>query len=177
MSSAGDPDPPDGFADFVGATSPRLLRAAWLLTGDAGMAEDLLQTAFARAWAHWRRIRDDGNPEAYVRRILFTTHATWWRRRWRGEVPADAVPDRAADADESDAVVSRAVMRAALACLSHRQRAIVILRFMEDQSEAETAAILGCSVGAVKSQTSRALTRLRSHHGLRAAVFNQEVSA
>jgi RNA polymerase sigma-70 factor (sigma-E family) len=177
MFNASDPDPPEGFADFVGATSPRLLRAAWLLTGDAGLAEDLLQTAFARAWPHWRRIRSEGNPEAYIRRILFTTHATWWRRKWRGEVPVEAVPEQLARADESDTVVSRTVMRAALASLSQRQRAIVILRFMDDQSEAETAAILGCSVGAVKSQTSRALTRLRAHNELRAAVFDQEVAA
>lgn len=176
MFNAGDPDPPEGFAQFVGATSPRLLRAAWLLTGDAGLAEDLLQTAFARAWPNWRRISGEGNPEAYVRRILFTTHATWWRRKWRREVPFEAVTEPAAYEDESEAVVSRAVLRTALASLSQRQRAIVILRFMEDRSEAETAAILGCSVGAVKSQTSRALTRLRAHNGLR-AVFNQEVAA
>jgi RNA polymerase sigma-70 factor (sigma-E family) len=167
--------PPGAFAEFVAAASPRLLRAAWLLTGDAGRAEDLLQTAFARAWPHWRRISATGDPEAYVRRVLFTTNATWWRRRWRSETPTASLPDRPEPLDESDEVARREVVRGALATLTRGQRAVVVLRFVEDLSEVETARILGCSVGTVKSQTSRALSRLRDDSGLRALLV-QEVS-
>src|SRR5690349_19206764 len=82
------------FDDFVALRSEALLRTAYLLTRDHGLAEDLLQTALTKAWGAWRRI--DGSHEAYVRKILVTTYATWWRRKWRGEVPADTLPDTAA---------------------------------------------------------------------------------
>jgi RNA polymerase sigma-70 factor (sigma-E family) len=162
--------PPDGFADFVTARSPALLRAAWLLTGDAGKAEDLLQTALARAWPHWRRVSAKGDPEAYVRRILFTTYVTWWRRRWRIETPVDQLPDHAAATDEAEAVVHRDTVRAALARLTRGQRAVLVLRFVEDRSEADAADLLGCSVGTVKSQTSKALARLRADDVFRTAI-------
>jgi DNA-directed RNA polymerase specialized sigma24 family protein len=83
------------FADFVAVASPGLLRSAWLLTGDAGRAEDLLQTALAKTWRHWTRVVQAGNPEAYVRRVVFTTYVSWWRRRWRAEVPGLSVIDTA----------------------------------------------------------------------------------
>jgi RNA polymerase sigma-70 factor (sigma-E family) len=164
-------EPPQGFADFVSARSPRLLRAAWLLTGDASRAEDLLQTALARTWPHWRRVAEMGDPEAYVRRVLFTTYATWWRRRWRTETPVAAPPE--ASHDETDQVLRRHTVRAALARLTRGQRAVVVLRFFEDRSEAQTAEILGCSIGTVKSQTSRALARLRADEALRAALTEE----
>ncbi|GIF67483.1 hypothetical protein Ais01nite_55180 [Asanoa ishikariensis] len=75
--------PPDGFTEFVAARSDALLRSAWLLTGDTGRAEDLLQTVLATVWGRWPRIVAGGHPEAYVRRVLFTTYISWWRRRWR----------------------------------------------------------------------------------------------
>lgn len=78
---------PTDFEDFVRARSAGLLRSAWFLTGDAGLAEDLLQTALAKAWRHWPRVMRADNPEAYVRQVIFTTYATWWRRRWRAESP------------------------------------------------------------------------------------------
>src|SRR3954470_234133 len=81
-----------GFDEFVATRSPALLRTAYLLTGDHGLAEDLLQTALAKCWFAWVRI--DGPPEPYVRRALATTYATWWRRRWRGERPTGQLPDR-----------------------------------------------------------------------------------
>ncbi|MCZ9344204.1 SigE family RNA polymerase sigma factor, partial [Streptomyces sp. TRM76130] len=81
-TNGGAPD----FEEFVEACGPRLLRVAWLLTTDAHLAEDLLQTALAKVWPKWRRIADE-HPEAYVRRTIVTTHASWWQRRWRGEVP------------------------------------------------------------------------------------------
>jgi DNA-directed RNA polymerase specialized sigma24 family protein len=80
--------PPDGFAEFVAARSAALLRTAWLLTGDAGRAEDLLQTALAASWRRWRHVVAGGYPEAYVRRAIVTAYLSWWRRRWRAEVPA-----------------------------------------------------------------------------------------
>ena len=149
---------PEGFAEFVATASPRLLRTAYLLTRDAGHAEDLLQTALARAWRAWGRI--DGAPEPYVRRIMVNTYATWWRRRWRTEAPTAVLPEPAAASPE-DAVDQREWLWAALGKLPRRQRAAVVLRYYEDLPETEVAALLGCSVGTVKSQTSRALAKLR----------------
>ncbi len=163
MTSAGD------FDEFVDARSASLLTAAWLLTGDWHRAEDLLQTALAKAYLRWTKIRPGGH-EAYVRRILMTTYATWWRRSWRAERPTEIVPEPATAADqgpELDAVELRLELMDALAGLSRGQRATVVLRFYFDLSEAETAAALDCSVGTVKSQTSRALSRLRRSTVLR----------
>lgn len=149
------------FDAFVGARSSALLRTAYLLTRDHALAEDLLQTALTKAWFAWRRI--DGDPEAYVRRILVNTYATWWRRRWNGERATDELPEpattgRSTAHDRSDASHD---LWAALGRLPRKQRAVVVLRYVEDLSEAETARVLGCSVGNVKSQASRALAKLR----------------
>ena len=154
------------FDDFVAARSRPLLKAAWLLTGDWQRAEDLLQTALAKAYLRWHRIQP-GRQEAYVRRILVTTYATWWRRAWKSELPSAELPEAATDPDAFDAVELRRELRQALSGLSGRQRATVVLRFYFDLSEAETAATLQCSVGTVKSQTARALTRLRESNVLR----------
>jgi RNA polymerase sigma-70 factor (sigma-E family) len=151
-------DIPEGFEEFVAASSPRLLRTAFLLTRDEGHAEDLLQTALARAWRAWRRV--SGDPEPYVRRIIVNTHATWWRRRWRGEEPTERLPDRPAES-ALDAVGDREWLWQALGRLPRKQRAVVVLRFYEDLTEAQTAELMGCSVGTVKSQASRALAKLR----------------
>ena len=150
-----------GFEAFVDARSDRLLGTAVLLTQDRALAEDLLQTALAKAWFAWSRI--DGDPEPYVRRILVNTYMSWWRRRWNGEVPSQAVPDHAApaDADRHAGADARHDLATALARLPKRQRAVVVLRFYEDMSERQVARLLGCSVGTVKSQTSRALAKLR----------------
>jgi DNA-directed RNA polymerase specialized sigma24 family protein len=83
----------DGFAQFVAARERALQRTAWLLTGDWGLAEDLVQTALARSWPHWERIRRRDNPEVYVRRVMVNTWLTWSRRRWRSEQASDAVRD------------------------------------------------------------------------------------
>lgn len=147
-----------GFDEFVATRSPALLRTAYLLTGDHGLAEDLLQTALAKCWFAWGRI--DGPPEPYVRRALATTYATWWRRRWRGERPTGQVPDRG-DPAATSLVEDRDALWRALGALPRRQRAVVVLRYYEDLSEAETAAALGISAGTVKSQAAKALTALR----------------
>ena len=154
-------EPPTGFAEFVAARSPALLRAAWLLTGDVGRAEDLLQVAFARAWRHWSRIAD-GNPEGYVRRVLFRSYLNWWRRGWRAEVPTSVPPERASDHDVAGDLASRDAIHGALRGLTRRQRAVVIARYVDDRSVAETAELLGCSPGTVKALAFRALATLRA---------------
>lgn len=150
----------EGFNDFVATRSARLLRVAFLLTHDWARAEDLLQTALARAWFAWGRIRSD--PEPYVRRILVTTYASWWRRRWNGEHPTEQerLPERSAP-DEHGPLDDRDALWRALKRLPKRQRAVVVLRYFEDLSEAEVADMLGTTVGTVKSQASKALAKLR----------------
>jgi RNA polymerase sigma-70 factor (ECF subfamily) len=149
------------FTAFVATRSPALLRTAFMLTGDDRAAEDLLQTALLATVRHWRRIRERESLEAFVRRVMVNERRSWFRRRQSGEVAVAEIvesmtPDftgRSADAD----LVSRALLT-----LPHRQRATVVLRFFDDLSEAEVASILGCSVGTVKSQTSKALIKLRA---------------
>ena len=150
----------EGFAAFAGANGRRLRHAARLLTGDDGRAEDLVQTALARTYLRWDRIRAD-DPMAYVRKVLFTAHADWWRRRWRHEYPTGELPDAAAPGDHAAEHAERDRLRLALATLSPRERAVVVLRFYEDLGERETAAALGIATGTVKSTCSRALAKLR----------------
>ncbi|WP_245155826.1 SigE family RNA polymerase sigma factor [Nocardioides sp. 503] len=147
-----------GFDEFVVARSTALLRTAYLLTHDHALAEDLLQTALSKAWFSWSRI--DGSPEPYVRRILVNTYATWWRRKWNGELATEELPERA-HSDASDAVSSGHDLWQAMERLPRRQRAVVVLRYFEDLTEAQTADLMSCSVGTVKSQLSKALAKLR----------------
>ena len=154
--------PGPSFDAFVAARSGALLRSAYLLTGDAALAEDLLQTAWSKVWSRWPRLVSGGDPEPYVRRVLYTTYATWWRRRWTGERPTAAVPDEPMSGDDHAVSDLRTELLAALAVLPRGQRAVLVLRYFEDRTETETAATLGCSVGTVKSQASRALARLRT---------------
>ena len=148
-----------GFRDFVVAHRQALLRTAYLLTGDHGHAEDLVQTALLKTCRHWRRVAGRGDPSAYVRRVLVTTATSWRRRLLTTEQVMDAVPERAHHdryAERSDEVLE------ALRALPPRMRAVVVLRYYEDRSEAQTAELLGCSVGTVKTQASRAMARLRT---------------
>jgi RNA polymerase sigma-70 factor (sigma-E family) len=152
------------FEAFVAGRGAALQRTAYLLTGDWALAEDLLQTSLARAYPRWNRIvRDDA--EAYVRKVIVNTWSSWWRRKWRGETPTDELPERAAD-DAYDDADRRDALRLALSRLPVKQRAVVVLRFHEDLSEAQVAALLGVSVGTVKSQASKALTKLRTDAAL-----------
>jgi RNA polymerase sigma-70 factor (sigma-E family) len=153
---------PEGFAQFVEARERALQRTAWLLTGDWGLAEDLVQTALVRTWPRWERIRRRDDPEVYVRRVLVNTWATWARRRSRGEHATQSVPDGPAPGDIAAEVAVRMAIRSALASLTARQRAVLVLRVFDDLSEAQVAAVLGCAVGTVKSTTSQALAKLRS---------------
>ena len=146
---------------FVRSRTPSLLRSAYLLTGDQHLAEDLVQTALARTHRAWSRLRESGNAEAYARRVMYHLQVSWWRRSRVPETLSGWVPDRPGPFDPGDRIAVRTTLRQALARLTASQRAVLVLRFFEDRSEAETAEVLGVSVGTVKSQTSRALQRLR----------------
>lgn len=159
-------DVDDGFGAFVAARGDALWRSAWLLTGDHQLAEDLVQTALAKSWRAWAKVGPDGY-EAYVRRVLFTTYVSWWRRKWRGERPTGELPEVATGAAATAHADARGDLVAALAELPRGQRAVVVLRYFEDLTEQQTADVLGVSVGTVKSQCSRALTALRSSPRLR----------
>jgi RNA polymerase sigma-70 factor (sigma-E family) len=155
---------PPGFREFVAGRSPALLRTAWMLTGDAQLAEDLLQTALARTWQHWSRI-ENGHPEAYVRRVMVRTNGAWWHRTRRGgetSVADPPEPARPAPRDAYRAVDDRAALTQALARLPRRQRQVVVLRYYDDLPEREVAALLGCSPGTVKSQAAKGLAKLRA---------------
>jgi len=155
---AAAPDGPVAFASFVAARGAALQRTAYLLTGDWALAEDLLQTALTKSYLAWGRIRN-ADPEAYVRKVLVTTYASWWRRRWRGEHPTEMLPDTAHEAWAG--VDDRVALTQALDRLPRRQRAVVVLRFHEDLTERQTAELLGIAVGTVKSTCARALAKLR----------------
>ncbi|MFC7242223.1 SigE family RNA polymerase sigma factor [Catellatospora aurea] len=161
-----------GFADFVAARSDALLRSAWLLTGDAGRAEDLLQTALAKAWRRWAAVERADSPEAYVRRVVFTTYVSWWRRRWRAETPSGELPERAALGDLAGTVAAQDAVARALSRLSRRARAVVVLRYVEDRPVAEVAELLGSTQGAVKVLASRALAQLRADPDLQSLVLD-----
>ncbi len=148
------------FDAYVVASGPRLKRLAFLLTGDLDTAEDLLQTAYAKALPRWSRIRTYDQPDAYMRRVLVNGRTSMWRRTRGREVLTDAVPDRPV-LDTATTAVEANDLRRALRALPDKQRAAVVLRFWCDLSEQETAAAMGVSVGTVKSHTSRGLARLR----------------
>ena len=146
---------------FVREHGAALARTAFLLTGDHQLAEDLVQTALAKVAVRWDRVTAKGHPGAYVRQTMVRTAIGWRRRRWRGELPSGDVPEQHA-IDEHLAVDRRDRLRRALLTLPPRQRVAVVLRFYEDRTEADVAELMGCSVGTVKSQTARALDRLRT---------------
>ncbi len=157
MRAADDAD----FSSFVAASSRRLLRSAYLITGDHGEAEDLLQAALERAYRRWPAIRGKDVPEAYVRKMVVTAAIDAGRRRKLRSAPLDE--DRLPGS--LDPAVERLPGRAALlSCvreLPAGQRAVLVLRYFDDLTEVETARVLGCSVGTVKSQHARAMARLR----------------
>ena len=148
------------FDEFVAGAGARLGRTAALLTGDRHQAEDLVQTALAKTYLRWHRLREPAAAEAYVRRVMVTTLIRWRRRRWLGEIPAAELPEHAGQ-DAYGAADTRDLLRTALLRLPPPQRAVLVLRYYEDMSEDEAARVLGCSRGTVKSRTSRALAALR----------------
>ena len=147
------------FEQFAAAAMPGLLRFGHVLTGDPLRAEELVQQALVSTWVRWRKIELD-QPHAYVRRAMVHTHTSWWRRsRFESALPSgyDAAAAEGTDFGERDRTF------AALRLLPPRQRAVIVLRYYEDLSEADIAGVLGCSTGTVKSQASRALRTLRTH--------------
>ncbi|TWH72603.1 RNA polymerase sigma-70 factor (sigma-E family) [Modestobacter roseus] len=145
------------FEDFVSREQAALLRLAVLLAGDRGHAEDLVQTALLKSYRHWGRVTCTGDPTAYVRRVLVTSHTSWRRRLSTTEQVVEQLPDRAAPpATEDDEE-----LRAALRALPPRMRTAVVLRYYADLSEQQTAAAMGCSASTVNTQTARGLARLR----------------
>ncbi|MGW2614231.1 SigE family RNA polymerase sigma factor [Streptomyces sp. NPDC001500] len=158
----------DRFQEFVRARWSRLVRTAYLLTGDVHHAEDLTQTALAKAYRSWRRISRSDNPEAYVRRMLVSCNSDRFRKRRVVEALTAAPPERAGRDEGAGRVEERGSLMAGLAQLPPKQRAVVVLRYWEDLSEAEVAEVLGCSQGTVKSQASKGLAKLRAYPGLTA---------
>jgi RNA polymerase sigma-70 factor (sigma-E family) len=159
---------PDGFHAYVVARQDDLLRLARMLTADWTTAQDLVQISLERVWPRWSRIVRDGDPDAYVRRVLINAHLKSGRRRWRGELPFAEVPDPPpghlagqAGGDPFEAADLRQTVRALLPSLPPRQRVVLVLRFYADLTEAAVADLLGCSVGTVKSQTAKGLRKLR----------------
>jgi len=156
-----DDDGEARFADFVVREQAALLRLAYLLAGDRGHAEDLVQTALMRTYRHWGRVAGRGEPSAYVRRVLVNAHTSWRRRPLHREQATGWIPDAAAP----DAVLPAdpaGPLGTALAALPPRMRATVVLRFYEDLSEQQTAELLGCSTSTVNTQATRGLDRLRA---------------
>ena len=150
----------DEFREFVAARSSALLRTAYLLAGDWATAEDLLQTALTKTYLAWKRLGGIEAVEPYARRVLVNTATSWWRRRWHGERPTEQLPERAGPDRHAEAL-DRDVMWRQVRALPARQRAVLVLRFYEDLSEAQVADLLEIAPGTVKSQTSRALATLR----------------
>ncbi len=154
----------DGFEAFAAAAAPQLARTAYLLTGDAGTGEDLVQDALVGLYVAWPRVSD---PYSYARRCLVNATRSRWRRRRLGwEVPVAEILDGVGHpiedrGDGTPQVAVRHVLMTALAALPERQRAVVVLRHLDDLTEAQTAQVLGVSVGTVKSQNARAMSRLR----------------
>ena len=152
-----------GFREFMTARSGQLSRFAYMLTGDHHAAEDLLQTALAKVAVRWRKISRYEQPEAFVRRVMVNEHISGWRKRRKLiEHATSEIPDTVVVPDPSDATVRQILVNRALAQLSPRQRAVLVLRFYEDLTEVQTAAELGISVGTVKSHAHDALAKLRS---------------
>lgn len=170
---------PEGFRDFVVARSPALARTAYLLTGDRGLAEDLLQEALTRVASRWPKVAGSGDPEPYVRKVLYHCAVDGWRRRRLREVLHASPAAQVADAgDAAEHTTQRVALQVALAKLTPNQRAVLVLRFFEDLTETQTAAALGCSVSTVKSQTRHALQRLQQlSPSLVDAMRNEEVDS
>jgi len=164
----------DQFREFVRSRAAPLHRAAYLLCGDWHLADDLVQEALAKTFRHWRRVQRADSPDAYVRRILINEVNRYFQRRHHVPAPFDLTnrshdPADPAHPDASGGLARRDLLLTALLALPDRQRATVVLRYLEGMTEAETADILGCSQGTVKSQTSRAL------HALNHLISRQEL--
>jgi RNA polymerase sigma-70 factor (sigma-E family) len=167
------PDDEAAFRDFVTTRSPSLLRTAYLLTGDFGLAEDAVQAMFGRVYQSWPKIRHREAADSYCRRALIREVGSWRRRRRIQHVLTDQVPERAVVHERYDEDDS---LRTALVALPHQQRAVVVLRYYADLSEAEVADLLDISAGSVKQHTHRALTKLREALGSKSTLIEETES-
>jgi RNA polymerase sigma-70 factor (sigma-E family) len=147
------------FEEFARSRGHALIRSAYLLTGDQHLAEDLVQSALARTYRVWRRHGIVDGPEAYTRKVMYHLQVSWWRRRRVRENLASALPDLASVTDPD--VETRLALQAALLLLSDRQRAVIVLRYFDDLTEAATADALGVTLSSVKTHARRGLERLR----------------
>jgi RNA polymerase sigma-70 factor (sigma-E family) len=154
--------PDQEFLDFVKSRAAPLHRMAYLLCGDWHLADDLVQETLAKSFRHWHRVQRADNPDAYVRRMLVNEARRHWRRHRNATGPVDVTAHEPGVPDAAAAITNRVALFQALLSLPARQRATVVLRYLEGMSERETAAVLGCGEGTVKSQTSRALGSLRT---------------
>jgi RNA polymerase sigma-70 factor (sigma-E family) len=154
--------PDTEFAEFVRARTQSLLRTGYLLTGDHHLAEDLVQSALARTHRAWKRLQHTGNAQAYTRKAMYHLQVSWWRRNRVAETLSETLSDTAASADTAPNTVLRLALHRALLKLTAKQRAVLVLRYFEQCSVEETAQTLGCAPGTVKSQTAKALARMRA---------------
>jgi RNA polymerase sigma-70 factor (sigma-E family) len=168
------PEEDEEVTAFVRAWYRRLLRTAYLLCGDREKSEDLVQATLAKLIVAWSRLQHSESIDHYARRVLINTYVSWRRRRSWWEQPFSRLADTDAP-DEYTAVEQRDWLRRALDRLPARQRAAVVLRFYEDLSERETAQVLGCSVGTVKSLSCRGLQKLRAQHACAQKAVESEV--
>jgi RNA polymerase sigma-70 factor (sigma-E family) len=163
------------FTSFARDRTQALLRSAYLLTGDQHLAEDLVQASLARTYLAWRRIEESGNAEAYARRVMYHLQVSWWRRRRIPEsITGDLPEPRRYGTDVTDTTDVRLMLLAALRKLPPKQRAVLVLRFFEDRTEAEAAEILDVRIGTIKSQTARGLARLRAVAPELAHLYHEE---
>jgi RNA polymerase sigma-70 factor (sigma-E family) len=149
----------DEFAEFAAGALPRLLRFGHVLTGNPVAAEDLVQTALGRTWRAWR-LRRIEDPQAFVRKVMVNSYASWYRRRGTREIVTASPADRTITDDGAQRIDDRDAVWRALQVLPPRQRAVIVLRYYEGLSELEIAAVMGTSAGTVKSQSARARRRL-----------------
>ena len=154
------------FSEFASSRSASLFRTAYLVIGDYQLAQDLVQESLVKTYLAWPRLRDVTNAAAYTRRVIVTTCVSWRRRRSFTERPANHIPDTSVP-DQTTLLPEQGELWAAVRQLPPRQRAAVVLRFSEDLSLAQTAELMGCSVGSVKRHTSLGLDKLRVEMGAR----------
>ncbi len=166
----------DAFGEFVTARWAALVRTAFLITGDHGRAEDLVQSALEKVHTHWNRIQNKEAPEAYARRVMINLAISGSRRRRFRETSLEAAPDVQIQDGVQD-LAERDELWKVLLQLPPRMRAVLVLRFFDDLSEAETARVLGCSLGSVKSQASRGLARMRELYAASGSVADSPLEA
>ncbi|MET9243970.1 SigE family RNA polymerase sigma factor [Nonomuraea sp. NPDC003709] len=149
------------FVSFVRHRGDHHLKTAVLLTGDWHTAEDLVQSCLGKLYRVWHRLDTSSDPDAYLRRILVNTYRSWWRARWRREIPRAELPELPGPGDVGDTRAVAEDVRQALARLPARQRTALVLRFFADLPEAEVADLMGCAPGTVKTHTHRGLQAMR----------------